>query len=154
MFKQYPLIVANKYDETLIDKPIHCPKCKSEKIKKRSCRSTMVANMGNGPDPNHVWNECQCRECDTVFSYETKSGNAWYVVDNEILEGLSNCFEHYILKCAYCGGHVKRHYTNPDGSDTSGLITYSGGKQEQIEWFECLDCGKKESLDTIENNVV
>lgn len=147
MPNKYPPIIANRFDASLFKKAVHCSHCDSKNVHYRNSRSTLLAGMGK-VDPNHVWNYYRCLDCQKNFSHETKSGEAWYVAEGgEVLKGLPNCFETYILKCAYCGGKVDRIHLSFDGQPVTILTTYSDGMKGQAEWFICRECGKKETLD-------
>ena len=150
MPNKYPPIVANKFDPTLDKKPVCCPHCDSKRVQYRHSSSTLLGSSGRGANPNHEWNYYFCQECSKEFTFETKLGEAWYVAaDGEVLKGLPNCFENYILKCAYCGGKVHRKYRNPDGSPHEGSLCYrSDGTKDHEEWYECEDCHKAEKLDS------
>jgi len=143
MPNKYPPIVSNKFDPKLFNKPVRCPYCNSKKVHYHNSQSTLLGFIGK-VNPNHVWNQYHCQECGKGFTYETKSGEAWYVSsDQEVLKGLPNCFETYVLKCAYCGGKVKREYLSWDNKP---VFCISPGRQ--AEWYFCEDCGKRETLDT------
>lgn len=149
MPNKYPSIVANKYDPRLIDHHVVCPYCGSKKIRHKDSRSTLLGYFGD-TNPNHVWDYYLCGECRKEFSYETKSGEAWYVAsDGEVLKGLPNCFESYILKCSYCGGKVVREYRDFDGKSVS-CLGFKNGKKDHVEWYVCQDCGQRETLDPTE----
>lgn len=146
MPNKYPKIVANKFDAKLFSHVVHCPYCHSKKVSRGASVSTLIGYFGNGHDPNHVQTDYTCRECHNKFVYETRYGEAWYTdQDNVVLEGLPNCFENYILKCAYCGNKVDRIYKTLDGKETS-ILCYSKGKKQYTESYKCRDCGVEETL--------
>lgn len=149
MPNKYPPIVANKYDPRLIDHHVICPYCDSKKIHSRGSRSTLLGYTGK-VNPNHVWDHYHCGECQKDFIYETKSGEAWYTsTEGEVLKGLPNCFESYILKCSYCGGKVDRKHEDFNGNPVQ-VLGFKNGKKDHVDWYACRDCGKKETVDPTE----
>ena len=70
----------DKLFELVSDRPLRqkdvkktkCPYCGSKKIQSFGTMGTLV---GGDPDPNHYWNDCQCKKCHKRFIKEYKRDN-------------------------------------------------------------------------------
>ena len=109
---------------------IICPYCKSEDLKK-----------GDG------WISCshsrtihECNICCKKIIYEKNGDYCWYTV-NEVLFGISTCFESYIYRCNKCSGLVKRKITTLDDKPYTkfGLMYTPDGPQYKM-YYECEKC--------------
>jgi len=135
-------IIAQQPDPSFKLNQTICPYCNGTDVKERGKETTCVGHLGTRPedDPNHVWVFCECQKCMKEFTKEYKLGNVWYTSKGRVLKGMSNCFESYIYTCKACGGDIRRHWVNRDGTIHAGCaITY--GKQAEV--WQCQKCGSK-----------
>lgn len=141
-------IVKERPDWSIKKKPV-CPFCKSNNISNEGTGTTLV-----GGKYNHLWTECDCKECNEHFIFEEKEMGKfkksirWYTKNRKVLSGIPGCFEGYIYTCSKCNGNVVRKYLRLD-SDDELAVTTSGPDKNGV-WFNnyrilfyCEQCGIK-----------
>lgn len=128
------------------EKPI-CPFCNDTKVRKDGRVTTLIGQIGDGPDPNHQWVNCTCESCNKSWTMEIKGEdehgyNVWYTKDGKILKGLPTCFEAYRYTCKQCSGDIVRHNYDKGTRQTSQSLWYDGDGNKSFDtYFRCDGCG-------------